>query len=69
MASIAIEVRKDFAIKHSKDEAFSGVMKTLNTSFRDVEKTAEEQVKLYIMRKCNGLNDAKKYLEGLKGLK
>jgi len=59
------EVRKDFAIAHSKDEAFSGVMKTLKTSFRDVEKTAEYQVKIYISRKCNSLNDAKKYLEGL----
>jgi hypothetical protein len=40
-------------------------MKSLNTSFRDVEKTAEDAVKVYIEKRCNGLNDAKAWIEGL----
>lgn len=59
------EVRKEFAIKHSKDELFSAVMKTLVTSFRNIEKTAEEQVKMYILSRTSGLNDAKKFLESI----
>jgi len=59
------EVRKDFAIKYSKNPLFSSVMKTLNTSFRDEEKTAEEAVKDHILNKCKGLNDAKQYIKGL----
>ena len=59
------EVRKDFAIKHSKNELFSGVMKTLGTSFKDVEKTAEAQVTLYILKRTNSLGDAKKWLDNL----
>lgn len=59
------EIRKDFAIKHSRDRLFSYVMKTLNTSFRDVEKTAESSVKEYILRECNSLGKAKSYLEKL----
>ncbi len=59
------EVRKDFAIKHSKDELFSAVMKTLVDSFGDIEKTAEEQVKIYILSRTSGLNDAKKFLESI----
>ena len=59
------EVRKDFAIKHSKDELFSGVMKTLNVSFKDVDNAAEEQVRLYITKRCSSLGDAKKWVESL----
>lgn len=59
------EVRKDFAIKHSKDSLFGSVMKTLNTSFKDVEKTAEAAVKGYILKQCKGLNDAKLYIKGI----
>ncbi len=44
---------------------FGSVMKTLNTSFRDVEKTAEGAVKVYIESKCNGLTKAQEYLEKL----
>ena len=64
------ENRKEFALMFSgggkKPHAmFSGIMKTLNTSFRDVEKTAELAVKVHIEKNCNGLGDAKKYLESL----
>lgn len=57
------EVRKDFAIAHSKDECFGSVMKTLNTSFRDVEKVAEEQVKMMIESRTKTLNKAKEWLD------
>lgn len=60
------EDRKTFALKYRNEELFSGVMKTLNTSFKDVEKTAEDQVKMFIEKQCNSLGDAKKYLEELK---
>lgn len=56
------ENRKEFALKHSKDRMFSGVMKSLHTSFRDVEQTAEKSVKEYILRQCNTLSAAKEYL-------
>lgn len=59
------EVRKDFAIKHSKDECFSGVMKTLNESFRDVEKAAEDQVKIMILQRTNALGKAKDWIKAL----
>ena len=59
------EVRKDFAIKHSKDRLFGAVMKTLNTSFKDVEKTAETAIKAHLEKQCNGLQDAKAYLKEL----
>ena len=59
------EIRKDFAIKHSRDRLFSYVMKTLNTSFRDVEKTAESSVKEYLLRECNSFGKARSYIEGL----
>ena len=60
------ENRKDFALKHSKNPLFSYVMKSLNTPFRDVEKTAEESVKTYIEKKCNSLSNAKEWVEELK---
>ena len=59
------EVRKDFAIKHSKDTLFSSVIKTLETSTKDIEKVAEIAVKDYILKQCKGLNDAKSYIKGL----
>ena len=59
------EVRKDFAIKHSKDTLFSSVIKTLGTSTKDIEKVAEIAVKDYILKQCKGLNDAKSYIKGL----
>jgi len=59
------ENRKEFAINNKNNILFSYVIKTLNTSFRDVEKTAEEGVKQYILKQCNGLNNSKSYLEKL----
>lgn len=58
------ENRKEFAIKHSKDVLFSYVMKTLNTSFRDVEQTAEAQVKMFIEKQCNTSSSAENWVEG-----
>lgn len=62
------EVRKDFAIKHSKDELFGAVMKTLKTDYKEVEQTAERMVSEYIERKTNSLGDAKKWIEGLQNV-
>jgi len=59
------EDRKTFAIKHSKDELFGSVMKKLNTSFKDVEKTAEEAIKEFILNKTKKLGDAEKWLKTL----
>ena len=42
-------------------------MKTLNTSFRDIEETAEKAVKSYLLNKTKSLKDAKDYIEVLKG--
>ena len=57
------EDRKRFAIDKKHLNMFSGVMKTLPHVYS--ENMSEEQVTIYILQKCNGLNDAKKYLEGL----
>jgi T4 RnlA family RNA ligase len=59
------ENRKEFAIKYSKEPLFGSVMKTLNTSFRDVEETAELQVRASIDKWTNGLGKAKEWLEKL----
>ena len=59
------EVRKDFAIKHSKDPLFGSVMKKLDTSFKDVEQTAEKAVKEYILKITNSLGRAKEWVENL----
>ena len=64
------ENRKEFSLVYSPKgsnpaELFSGVMKTLKTSFREVENTAEEQVKLHILTRCNSLGKAQDYLENL----
>ena len=62
------EDRKEFALKYSKThELFGAVMKTLNTSFRDVEQTAEKAVKDYLLSKTKSLKDAKDYINKLKG--
>lgn len=57
------ENRKDFAITHSKKRLFSYVIKTLNTSFRDVESVAEQSVKEFILKETNSLSKAKAWLE------
>jgi len=64
------ENRKEFALTFSPKGStphimFGSVMKTLNTSFRDVEATAEKAVKDYIESQCNGLGKAQDYLKGL----
>jgi len=56
------EDRKEFALKYKEHELFGYVMKKLNTSFRDVEQVAEEQVKQYILNKTKSLGDAKEFL-------
>jgi len=60
------EDRKSFAIAHRTKVAFGGVMKTINSSFRDVEQVAEEQVSHYILKQCKSLGDAQNYLNKLK---
>lgn len=64
------ENRKEFALNYSPkgtfpNEMFSGVMKTLNTSFRDVEQTAEKAVKFHIETRCNALGKAQDWIKGL----
>ena len=59
------ENRKNFALKNSKKPLFGGVMKTLNTSMRDIEKNAEEQVTLYILKQTNTLTKATEWVESL----
>lgn len=61
------EDRKEFALKYSRThELFGCVIKTLNTSFRDIEETAEKSVKAYLLNKTKSLGDAKIYIEKLK---
>jgi len=57
------EDRKSFAIKFKSNPLFGYVMKTLNESFRDVEKVAEAQVKTYILNNTNTLSKAKEFLK------
>ena len=59
------EDRKEFALKYSKHELFSAVMRGLNTSFRDVEQTAEKGVKDFILNKTKKLQDAKDFLASI----
>jgi RNA ligase len=60
------EDRKKFAMKHSKDRLFSPVVKTLNTSFRDVEATAEGEVKKFILSETKTLTKARDWLNSFK---
>ena len=53
------ENRKEFAMKYNKHELFNAVMKTLDTSFRDVEETAKKAVGEYILKKYNTLTEAR----------
>lgn len=59
------ENRKEFAMKHKNDELFNSVMKTLDTSFRDVEQTAVKAVKDFMLKKYNTLTSAKDFLNSL----
>jgi len=59
------ENRKEFALANAKKPLFGSIMKSLNTSFRDVEKTAEQSVTDFILRQCKTLGSAKEFVEGL----
>lgn len=60
------ENRKEFALKYRNHRLFGLVMKTLNTSFRDVENTAVNAIKDYFLRSYNSLGSAKEYIESLR---
>ena len=57
------ENKQEFAIKHSKEEMFTGVIRTLDTSFRDVEQVAEEQVKKHILHITRKLELARNWID------
>ena len=59
------EDRKKFAIKHRKDPMFGPVMKTISTSFRDIESTAEKLVKETIIKRTNSLTKAKDFIDSI----
>jgi len=59
------EDRKEFATKYKNHELFGAVMKTLNTSFRDIEETAKNAVKTYMLKKYNSLTAARELLKTL----
>lgn len=61
------ENRKEFALKYSRThELFGAVMKGLNKGdFKVVEKLAEDAVKEHMLKRANGLNDAKEYLKSI----
>jgi len=56
------ENRKEFALKYSKEPLFGYVMKSLNTSFRDVNQVAEAQVRAYINKTTNTLTLAQEFV-------
>lgn len=57
------EDRKKFAMKHSKDKLFNGVMKELKTSFKDIEEIAEKRVKEYILKETSSLTAAQNWIK------
>jgi T4 RnlA family RNA ligase len=64
------EVKKDFAIAHSKDEMFGMVMKSLKLGcnqedVNDIEEFAQDLVKEYLLKKTNALNKAQEWIEKL----
>ena len=59
------ENRKEFALKYRNHELFNAVMKTLDTSFRDIEETAKKAVGEYILKKYNTLTEARNLLNEL----
>lgn len=60
------EDRKEFALKYKNHELFNAVMKTLNTSFRDVEDTAKKAVTDFLLKKYNSLTTARDFFKTLK---
>jgi T4 RnlA family RNA ligase len=64
------EVKKDFAIAHSKDEMFGMVMTSLKyrhtqTDLSNIEEFAQDLVKEYLLKKTNALNKAQEWIEKL----
>ena len=59
------EDRKEFALKYNKHELFGYVMRGLNSSFRDIEQTAEQGVKSYLLAKTKSLTAAKEFLAAI----
>ena len=59
------EDRKEFALKYKNHELFNAVMKTLNTSFRDVEQTAKQAVTDFLLKKYNSLTAARDFFKTL----
>lgn len=60
------EDRKEFALKYKSHDLFSYVMRKLDTSFRDIEKTAEDCVKDYIIKQCKSKSSADDFIENCK---
>lgn len=56
------ENRKDFAMMYKNERMFPQLMRTLNTSFRDVEQTAKQCAKEYILSHATSLTKAKEFL-------
>jgi len=61
------ENRKEFAQKYKSHPLFSGVMKSIHTSFRDVEDTAEKNVKIYFEKQCSKVKTAEAFMKDLLG--
>lgn len=59
------ENRKEFAMKYRKHPLFTGVMRNLKSSFRDVEQIAEKEVKIYIEMQCKNLKSAEIFMKDL----
>ena len=59
------EDRKEFALKYKNHELFNAVMKTLNTSFRDVEETAKSAVSDFLLKKYNSPTSAREFFKTL----
>jgi hypothetical protein len=57
------ENRKAFAMEHKDKPLFGHVMRTIKSSFRDVNEIAKEQVKDYILKNTNTLSKAKEWIE------
>lgn len=57
------ENRKEFALEYKDRPLFGWVMRTINTSFTEVNDTAKNAVKEYIKKQCNTLTGAKEFLK------
>ncbi len=57
------EDKKEFSKANNKHIMFHSVIKSTNTSFRDVEEVASQKVKDYILYHCDAMVSTQKYLE------